>query len=235
MGNIYKKCTKCGEEKPATTEFFHANKGGKYGLRGMCIPCWRTRACELIKRPEIAEHRRAATTRDTASGINAKRQRAWRKKNPQSAKMSAMRWRNKNKDHIRETAKKCRDKNREKYRDKQRRADARLQTQPYHVIKKRLKARLRQMVKKGTILGSSEKLFGFTRDELLNHIESRFTDGMSWEALIRGEIHIDHKRPVSSFNITSIDDPDFRICWNLDNLQPLWAKDNYLKGAKIND
>jgi hypothetical protein len=84
------------------------------------------------------------------------------------------------------------------------------------------------------VLGSSEKLFGFTRDELLRHIESKFTEGMSWEALVRGEIHIDHKIPVAAFNITSIDDPDFKVCWCLDNLQPLWAKDNFLKGAKVN-
>lgn len=88
------------------------------------------------------------------------------------------------------------------------------------------------MLTKGAMIKSSEKLFGFTRDELVKHIEGQFTNGMSWEAFMRGEIHIDHKRPVSSFNITSVDDPDFKACWCLDNLQPLWAKDNYLKGAK---
>jgi hypothetical protein len=229
-----KKCRKCGEEKPATTEFFHANKGGKYGLRAVCILCWRAYTRELIKRPETAEKRKKYAAEYGKSGRRAKAQREWRKKNPVSAKASAVKWKSKNKDHIRETALKCRERNREAYRAKQRRADAKLQTQPYHVIKKRLKARLRQMLK-GTVLGSTEKLFGFTRGELLRHIESKFTDGMSWEALVRGEIHIDHKRPVSSFNITSINDPDFKICWSLDNLQPLWAKDNYLKGAKVND
>lgn len=229
---ITKKCTKCGEEKPATTEFFHANKGGKHGLRGMCIPCWRERTRELIKRPEVAKNRREATKKYIESGMNAKRNREWRKNNPQSAKLSAMKWKSKNKDRIRETALMCRQKNREVYREKQRRSDARLQTQPYHVIKKRFKARLRQMIK-GVSFGPSEKLFGFTRNELLQHIENRFAPDMSWEALVRGEIHIDHIRPVSSFNIKSIDDPDFKICWSLDNLQPLWAKDNYLKGAKI--
>lgn len=232
-GRQKKKCTKCGEEKPATTEYFHNNRGGKYGLRAVCIPCWRSYTRQLIKRPETAEKRKKYSAQYVESGRRAKAQREWRKKNPASAKASAVKWKSKNKEHIREMALKCRERNRSAYREKQRRADAKLQTQPYHVIKKRLKARLRQMLK-GTVLGSSEKLFGFTRDELLKHIEGRFTDGMSWEALIRGEIHIDHKRPVSSFNITSIDDPDFNICWGLDNLQPLWARDNYLKGAKIN-
>ena len=36
---LTKVCTKCGEELPATAEFFHKNKNGKYGLRGDCKNC----------------------------------------------------------------------------------------------------------------------------------------------------------------------------------------------------
>jgi len=36
-----KKCTKCGEEYPATAEFFHRNKTGKYGLTSQCKECRR--------------------------------------------------------------------------------------------------------------------------------------------------------------------------------------------------
>ena len=35
----YRTCTKCGEEKPATLEFFYKQKAGKYGLRANCKPC----------------------------------------------------------------------------------------------------------------------------------------------------------------------------------------------------
>lgn len=34
-----KTCTKCGEEKPATTEYFHRDTDGKYGLNARCKPC----------------------------------------------------------------------------------------------------------------------------------------------------------------------------------------------------
>ena len=34
-----KICTKCGEEKAATTEFFFKQKRGKYGVRGECKSC----------------------------------------------------------------------------------------------------------------------------------------------------------------------------------------------------
>ena len=36
-----KICTKCGEEKVATSEFFHKDKKGKYGLRGECKSCYK--------------------------------------------------------------------------------------------------------------------------------------------------------------------------------------------------
>lgn len=34
-----KICTKCGQEFPATTEYFHKSKRGKYGLRADCKQC----------------------------------------------------------------------------------------------------------------------------------------------------------------------------------------------------
>lgn len=45
--------------------------------------------------------------------------------------------------------------------------------------------------------------------------------------------HIDHIVPSASFKFESLDDPDFLICWGLDNLRPLEAKTNMSKGAKL--
>lgn len=36
---IFKKCSKCGEILLATTEYFHKQKGGKYGLKAICKEC----------------------------------------------------------------------------------------------------------------------------------------------------------------------------------------------------
>lgn len=36
---VFKRCTKCGETLPATTEYFHKYKNGKYGLRSICKKC----------------------------------------------------------------------------------------------------------------------------------------------------------------------------------------------------
>lgn len=74
-------------------------------------------------------------------------------------------------------------------------------------------------------------LVGYSYAELQQHIERQFRGGMSWENM--GEWHIDHIIPLSSFSITSPNDPELRRAWGLANLRPLWAKDNMSKGARI--
>ena len=71
---------------------------------------------------------------------------------------------------------------------------------------------------------------GYTVDELKTHIEKQFRKGMGWHN--RGEWHVDHIVPVASFQIDSVDSPDFKACFCLANLRPMWGKDNIRKGAK---
>ena len=71
---------------------------------------------------------------------------------------------------------------------------------------------------------------GYKLQDLKNHLESKFQDGMSWKNI--GVWHIDHIRPISSFNFESFEDIEFKKCWALNNLQPLWAFDNLSKGNK---
>lgn len=81
--------------------------------------------------------------------------------------------------------------------------------------------------------GSLPKFLGYTSDDLRVHLESLFTDGMSWEAFHRGDIHVDHKTPLAHFDLT--DDNQVREAWALNNLQPLWAADNIAKGAMTDE
>jgi len=53
---------------------------------------------------------------------------------------------------------------------------------------------------------------------------------MTWQNY--GEWHIDHIRPLCSFDFESTQDASFKKAWSLDNLQPLWAEDNLVKGGK---
>jgi hypothetical protein len=72
---------------------------------------------------------------------------------------------------------------------------------------------------------------GYTQKEFINHIESLWVDGMSWDN--RSDWHIDHIKPLSLFIKEGVADPV--IINALSNLQPLWAKDNLSKGAKYNE
>ena len=71
--------------------------------------------------------------------------------------------------------------------------------------------------------GYTIDLLGYSPLELKQHLESLFTEGMSWDN--HGEWHIDHIKPVSKF------DPEtpMNIVNALSNLQPLWAYDNISK------
>ena len=52
---MMKKCSKCGQEKPATAEFFHRSKKGKYGVMGFCRECRNKKPIPLPRQPEDYE------------------------------------------------------------------------------------------------------------------------------------------------------------------------------------
>lgn len=76
-----------------------------------------------------------------------------------------------------------------------------------------------------------QTLAGYTLADLRAHLEPLLTDGMTWANY--GEWHVDHVRPLASFNITDAECNDFKAAWALSNLQPLWAQDNLRKGARL--
>ena len=78
---------------------------------------------------------------------------------------------------------------------------------------------------------STFDLLGYTLEELMIHLEKQFTEGMTWDNY--GEWHVDHKIPMTSFNFETVEDREFKLCWCLDNLQPLWGPDNLSKGTKL--
>jgi hypothetical protein len=77
-----------------------------------------------------------------------------------------------------------------------------------------------------------EKLVGYTIDELKEHLESLFVAGMTKKNY--GKLwHIDHIKPLSSFSIESIDDPNIKLAWKMSNLQPLFWWENLEKCDKL--
>lgn len=69
-----------------------------------------------------------------------------------------------------------------------------------------------------------EDRLGYTIKSLREHLERQFTEGMSWDAFTEGRIHIDHVRPLNTFDLTL--ECQASAAWALRNLRPLWAQDN---------
>lgn len=84
----------------------------------------------------------------------------------------------------------------------------------------------RKIGKKGGL--SWEKLVGYTIKELRCHLEKQFTLEMTWDNY-GSYWHIDHIKPISLFKYTTPEDPEFKKCWALENLQPLEASENRRK------
>lgn len=93
-----------------------------------------------------------------------------------------------------------------------------------------LRVRLNRILK-GKNLGSAIKTLGCTAAELKNYLENLFQPGMSWDNWGRNGWHIDHKKPLSSFDLS--DPEQFKAANHFSNLQPMWAVDNLKKGSRI--
>jgi len=74
----------------------------------------------------------------------------------------------------------------------------------------------------------TECMLGYTKEHLVNHLQSKFLDGMNWENY--GEWHIDHIVPIHHFITIGVGDP--KQINALSNLRPLWAQENLSKGKK---
>lgn len=90
---------------------------------------------------------------------------------------------------------------------------------------------LKRVLRKGKVnkIGGSYEMLGYDREELMSHLESLFTEGMSWSNY--GEWHIDHIVPVSWWLKNGVKDPSMINA--LINLQPLWKRDNMVKRDKL--
>jgi len=76
------------------------------------------------------------------------------------------------------------------------------------------------------------KMLGYNAVDLVKHLESKFNNGMNWDNYGRGGWHIDHIRPIASFDVNDFN--WLEEAFSLDNLQPLYEFDNCSKGSLYN-
>lgn len=161
------------------------------------------------------------------------------------------RWREGNRDRIKANNEVYRKANQARIRDYQRQRELtpegtakrreqkrryyqqRIQRDPQWKLQRALRMRFWLMIRKRQFVKSesSLELVGCDLETLVSHLERQFQPGMSWENYGVKGWHIDHIIPCAAFDLS---DPEARRrCFHFTNLQPLWAKQNRSKGARI--
>lgn len=202
-----KTCTECKKELPATPEFFHRHKKRKDGLRENCKECIKVKSKIYSENnKEVINERRLLAVKE--GRVNKEKREIRRKR------------------YV--------DNNREKVRAANNRYEKlRKQNDPDYAMMKRLRRQMARYISRlNTVKSDSTiNLLGCTMEEFKKHLESLFTEGMSWEN--RSEWDLDHVKPCASFDLTNPDEQ--KECFNYKNIQPLWKKDNQQKGSFWND
>lgn len=163
------------------------------------------------------------------------RSRIWRLANPARNAASHKNWRKKQTSgQLAARLRKWRIENPDKHRKLRRRAENnQYKNNPQRKFAQRFRGRVRAEIRKsgGQKINKASQLLGCSFTELKNYLESLFQPGMSWENYGLYGWHIDHKIPCSAFDLTDLEQQ--KACFHFSNLQPLWAKDNLVKGNKI--
>ena len=102
---------------------------------------------------------------------------------------------------------------------------------PLYNLKARCRTRLNHAFKNSGFSKTTKtaKMLGCSWDQLKEHIESQFTEGMTWEN--KHLWHIDHVVPYASAESKA----DIIRLSHYSNLQPLWATENLKKSDKMPD
>jgi hypothetical protein len=158
----------------------------------------------------------------------------WRDKNKEKLSKKHKLWyeNNKNKwnDYIKEYRKNNIDKIRKTKRDYERNRKA---SDPLYKLISNFRTAIYTVLKESNVdkYGHYFDVLQYTPEELINHLEKQFVPDMTWDNY--GIWHVDHKLPITSFDIQEMGDEEFMRCWCLDNLQPMWGEENIRKSNKI--
>ena len=229
-------CPKCLREYLCSTYNFYLDSQKPFGLSYRCKYCLREdkRIAHAKIAPKQKEIRRLKRIEIENDLEYQKRKKELSIMNSRAAKK---RYRDKNRKEInRKWAEKYRNglikpvskETRSIYKS---RAYQKMINDPFKKVIHYGRGRMNCLIKKKRMSFKHKNYILFTRDEFISHIESLFKEGMAWDNYGRHGWHVDHIRPLSSFNLDNYD--EYTKAWNLSNLQPLWAKDNLSKGSKI--
>lgn len=106
----------------------------------------------------------------------------------------------------------------------------RKESDPHFKLRCLLKTRIGNAVRNqhGKKAIKTIELIGCSIEHLRKHLESKFLPGMSWKNWTTFGWHIDHIRACATYDLS--DPEQQKSCFHWTNLQPLWWRDNIIKG-----
>jgi hypothetical protein len=226
-----KVCAKCHRQLPADLTHFYRCPSARDGLRGICRDC-RNEYLRQAHHRHYQKHKAALVLKARLDRqLDPARYKATALRYSQSHRAVRVAYYYSHQDeHSKREAARRQDNPTRVHEIERASYYRRLETSVPFKIRKRLSARIHHSLVHGKQGHSWEALVGYSVEDLIEHLESLFKPGMTWGNY--GQWHIDHIRPVASFHFATYDDPDFKACWSLSNLQPLWAIENLRKGHR---
>jgi len=206
-----KMCIKCKQLKPITE--FYERKVNKDKLTGQCKSC-------IIKDVQKRQQQ------------NLECYKEYKKKYRETHICEIQEYYKNNKDKYLVCMQKWRQENREYYLSNRRKYESKRRKDIKHRLNKSISTGILQSLK-GNKNGQHWKtLLNYTLEELQICLEKQWTGGMTWQNY-GSAWHIDHRIPISAFNFSKPEHLDFKRCWALSNLQPMWASENISKSNKL--
>ena len=229
-----KKCGKCHIEQDVY--FFGKDSKQKDGLKLYCKNC-RKQECKIYRDTnsnKISEYHKKNFLKKRDEIL--KRSNLWLLENKEKKKEIDKKYREEKKELIINNRIKFFEKNpnkklqyQKKYRENNKENIKIENKKPFNRLKHNIRSRVYKFLNVKNIRKDNKTfdIVGCSPNQLKEHLEKQFNDGMSWDNY--GKWHIDHIIPLSSANN---EDEVYKLCHHT-NLQPLWAEDNLKKSNKI--
>lgn len=217
-------CKQCNVAKPLLTAFRRCPRA-KFGYEGRCRDCVQKgvkihveqkrvlrvegmKTCPSCKKEkDVNEFGKSKTFLDGRAvyclECTRAKGRIWRVENPEATLAISKRKYQKNKDNV----------------------QAKIKNALRQSVRRRIRA-----IQGGDKAGSGVEDLGCSIEFFQKYIESLWQPGQTWENWSKWGWHIDHIKPLASFDLTNREQL-LEVC-NYKNLRPMWWNDNISKGAK---
>lgn len=222
-----KICKKCLIDKPV--EDFYKSHKAKDGYRGSCKECV-SKTCKLYydNNAEWVNEKNSKYRNLNPRPYTYKPyDKNYYENNKENIKLNQERYKQKNIEIIKEKRRQYKQLNKEKIRAAK---NKRLKTDINFKLRKSIRNRLQLALKHNYTKGLAFSNLGCSLSDLKLHIEKQFKLGMTWDNWRFNGWHLDHIKPLCSFDLTNPE--QLKIATHYTNLQPLWAKENLSKNGK---